>query len=122
MQNGRDLGARTADFVAVESSDANEDPQAILASIAVPPLAIENDRMQGGWVYIVTNRPNGTLYLGVTSDLARRAGEHREGLVEGFTSRYGLERLVYPSATRISVPRFIARRSSSTGRARGRFG
>ena len=49
----------------------------------------------GGWVYIMTNRPNGTLYVGVTSDLARRAWEHRMGLVEGFTRRYGLKRLVY---------------------------
>jgi len=51
--------------------------------------------MQGGWVYVMTNRPNGTLYVGVTSDLARRAWEHREGVVDGFTKRYGLKRLVY---------------------------
>jgi putative endonuclease len=51
--------------------------------------------MSGGWVYIMTNRPNGTLYTGVTSDIARRAWEHREGLVKGFTKRYGLTRLVY---------------------------
>ena len=51
--------------------------------------------MHGGWVYIMTNRPNGTLYVGVTSDLARRAWEHREGVVEGHTKRYGLKRLVY---------------------------
>ena len=51
--------------------------------------------MSGGWVYIMTNRPNGTLYVGVTSDIARRAFEHREGLAKGFTKRYGLERLVY---------------------------
>jgi len=51
--------------------------------------------MPGGWVYIMTNRSNGTLYTGVTSDLARRAFEHREGLVKGFTKRYGLKRLVY---------------------------
>ena len=48
-----------------------------------------------GWVYIMTNRPNGTLYLGVTSDIVRRVWEHREGLVEGFTKRYGLTRLIY---------------------------
>jgi putative endonuclease len=47
-----------------------------------------------GWVYIMTNRPNGTLYVGVTDDLARRAWEHRAGLVEGFTRQYGLTRLV----------------------------
>jgi putative endonuclease len=51
--------------------------------------------MQGGFVYIVTNRPNGTLYIGVTNDIARRAYEHRQGLVDGFTKRYGLKRLVY---------------------------
>jgi putative endonuclease len=51
--------------------------------------------MRGGWVYIMTNRPNGTLYTGVTSDLARRAWEHRNGLLEGLTKRYKLNRLVY---------------------------
>ena len=51
--------------------------------------------MAGGWVYIVTNRPNGTLYVGVTADLSRRVHEHREGTIEGFTKRYGLRRLVY---------------------------
>jgi putative endonuclease len=51
--------------------------------------------MQGGWIYIVTNQPNGTLYVGVTSDLARRAWEHRDGIADGFTKRYGLKRLVY---------------------------
>ena len=49
----------------------------------------------GGFMYFMTNRPNGTLYVGVTTNLARRVYEHREGLIEGFTSRYGLKRLVY---------------------------
>jgi putative endonuclease len=43
----------------------------------------------------MTNRPNGTLYVGVTSDLSRRIWEHREGVTGGFTTRYGLRRLVY---------------------------
>jgi len=51
--------------------------------------------MPGGWVYIMTNRPNGILYVGVTSDLARRIWEHREGVADGFTKRHGLKRLVY---------------------------
>ena len=46
-------------------------------------------------VYILASRPNGTLYVGVTSDLARRVWEHRENLVDGFTRRYGVHRLVY---------------------------
>jgi putative endonuclease len=49
----------------------------------------------GGWVYIMTNRPNGVLYTSVTADISRRAFEHREGLAKGFTRRYGLKRLVY---------------------------
>ena len=51
--------------------------------------------MKGGWVYIVTNKPDGTLYVGVTSDIRRRASEHREGIYPGFTKRYGLKRLVF---------------------------
>lgn len=50
---------------------------------------------QGGWVYIVTNKPRGTLYIGVTSDIARRTYEHREGAIEGFTKRHGLKQLVF---------------------------
>ncbi len=51
--------------------------------------------MASGYVYFMTNRPNGTLYVGVTSDLVRRVYQHRSGLVDGFTKRYGLKRLVY---------------------------
>jgi len=51
--------------------------------------------MRGGWVYIVTNRPNGTLYVGGTSDLARRIWEHREGVAGSFTKRYRLKLLVW---------------------------
>ena len=47
------------------------------------------------WVYILTNARNGTLYTGVTNDLARRVSEHREGAVDGFTKRYGLKTLVW---------------------------
>ncbi|MFB9269090.1 GIY-YIG nuclease family protein [Bradyrhizobium erythrophlei] len=49
----------------------------------------------GGYVYFLTNRPNGVLYVGVTSDLVRRIFEHRSGFVDGFTKRYGLKQLVY---------------------------
>ena len=46
-------------------------------------------------MYILTNRPNGTLYVGVTSDLPKRVSEHKTGAVAGFTKKYGLKRLVY---------------------------
>ena len=47
------------------------------------------------FVYILASGPNGTLYTGVTNNLSRRVYEHREGLVEGFTKKYGVKRLVY---------------------------
>ncbi len=51
--------------------------------------------MRGGWLYVMTDHPHGTLYVGVTSDLCRRAWEHRSGVIEGFTKRYGLTRLAH---------------------------
>jgi putative endonuclease len=47
------------------------------------------------YVYILASTRNGTLYIGVTNDLARRVSEHREGLVPGFTKKYGVKMLVY---------------------------
>lgn len=46
-------------------------------------------------VYILASKRNGTLYIGVTSDLRKRIWEHREGFVEGFTKKYNVHRLVY---------------------------
>ena len=51
--------------------------------------------MKAGTVYIMANRKNGTIYIGVTSDLVKRAWEHREGVVAGFTKRYGCKLLVW---------------------------
>jgi putative endonuclease len=47
------------------------------------------------WVYILASKPGGTLYVGVTNNLVRRVYEHREGLAESFTKRYGIKTLVY---------------------------
>ncbi len=46
-------------------------------------------------VYILTNRRNGTLYIGVTSDLVKRIWQHKGKFVKGFTEKYGLDRLVW---------------------------
>lgn len=46
-------------------------------------------------VYILASKPNGTLYIGVTGDLLKRIWEHKNDLVEGFSKRYGVHRLVY---------------------------
>ena len=49
----------------------------------------------GYWVYILASKRNGTLYVGVTNDLARRMQQHREGAVPGFTRTHGVTRLVH---------------------------
>jgi len=47
------------------------------------------------FVYILASRYRGTLYVGVTNDISRRMGEHKAGLVAGFTKRYAVHKLVY---------------------------
>ena len=49
---------------------------------------------RGGWVYVVASKTL-VLYTGVTSDIGKRAWEHREHLIEGFTKRYNCDRLIY---------------------------
>jgi putative endonuclease len=48
-----------------------------------------------GYVYMMASRKNGTIYIGVTSKLAQRAYQHREGLIEGFTKKYDCKLLVW---------------------------
>jgi predicted GIY-YIG superfamily endonuclease len=51
--------------------------------------------MQDYFVYILASRRNGTLYVGVTNDLARRVHEHRTGAADGFTRKHNVKRLVW---------------------------
>jgi putative endonuclease len=70
-------------------------------------------------VYILANRRRGTLYTGVTSNLAERVFRHRQGLTPGFTSRYGCNRLVfYEKYERMDEA--IAREKQIKGGSRGR--
>jgi putative endonuclease len=54
--------------------------------------------MKTGWVYIMTDKPRGTLYIGVTSDIAARIDQHRSGTGSDFCRKYGLNRLVHLEA------------------------
>lgn len=47
------------------------------------------------YVYILSNKKNGTLYIGMTNDLETRLFEHKNKIIEGFTKRYGLDKLIY---------------------------
>lgn len=51
--------------------------------------------MKGGWVYIMADAPLGTIYIGVTADLAARTYQHKTGKGSDFCRKYGLNRLVY---------------------------
>ncbi|WP_156840717.1 GIY-YIG nuclease family protein [Novosphingobium aquimarinum] len=62
----------------------------------------------GGWTYILTNKPRGVLYVGVTSDLAARMTQHRSGTGSSFCRRYGLKRLVL-AETHSEIAMAIAR-------------
>jgi putative endonuclease len=55
--------------------------------------------MKQYFVYILASKRNGTLYIGVTSDLIRRVYEHKNDLVDGFTKKYGVRALVYFDST-----------------------
>ena len=47
------------------------------------------------YVYIITNKKHGTLYIGVTNNLVRRIWQHKEGKIEGFSAKYNLKKLIY---------------------------
>jgi len=51
------------------------------------------------YVYILTNKSNNVLYIGVTNDLVRRVYEHKNKMIDGFTKKYNLTKLVYYEAT-----------------------
>jgi len=69
------------------------------------------------YVYIMTNKYNTVLYNGVTNDLVRRVYEHKEKLVEGFTKRYNVDKLVYFECTD-DVNAAIAREKQIKGGSR----
>ena len=50
------------------------------------------------YVYIVASRRNGTLYIGITSDIIKRIAQHKEKEIPGFTAKYGVDKLVYYEA------------------------
>jgi putative endonuclease len=68
-------------------------------------------------VYIMVSKRNGTLYTGVTSSLVHRAWQHREGIVPGFTKRYGCKLLVW-FELHATMPEAIAREKQIKGGSR----
>lgn len=74
--------------------------------------------MKPGYVYILTNKPDGVLYIGVTSDLSQRVLQHRSRQVKGFTRDYNCERLVWCQRfDDIQDARLVERRMKKWNRA-----
>jgi len=67
------------------------------------------------YVYIMTNKANTALYTGVTNDLRRRVYEHKEKLIEGFTKRYNIVKLVYYEAFADATSAFRREKEIKTG-------
>ena len=55
--------------------------------------------MRNYYVYILTNKKKGTLYIGITNDLERRVYEHKNNLIDGFTKKHNIKELVYYEIT-----------------------
>lgn len=97
MQNpGSDAGV----FVWEDVVDLPHEPA--ITSFVIPgrraapsPESITTTARMAYYVYLLASRKHGTLYLGVTSDIVRRVHEHRTKAAPGFTSRYGIDKLVW---------------------------
>lgn len=72
---------------------------------------------KSGYIYLMTNQRNQVLYTGVTSDLVKRVYEHKQKLVEGFTKKYNVSKLVYYEAFD-EIMEAIAREKQIKGRLR----
>jgi predicted GIY-YIG superfamily endonuclease len=72
------------------------------------------------YVNLLASKKHGTLYLGVTNDLVRRVYEHRTKAVQGFTARYGVDKLVWFKTTMTPSPPSRAKKNSRNGGATGR--
>jgi len=71
------------------------------------------------YIYIMTNKTNRVLYTGITNDLKRRVDEHKAKLVQGFTKKYNVNKLIYYEASR-EVESAIAREKQIKGGSRAK--
>lgn len=71
------------------------------------------------YVYILSSQKNGTLYIGVASNLIQRVYQHKEGQVDGFTKKYGVKTLVYYEIHQTADPQSCVKNKSKSGKETG---
>ena len=76
--------------------------------------------MKTYYIYILASKRNGTLYIGITNDLARRVYEHNSGLIEGFTKKYSINKLVYFESTSDVNAAILREKRMRNGKDNGR--
>jgi predicted GIY-YIG superfamily endonuclease len=72
------------------------------------------------FVYLLASKPHGTLYAGVTTDLAKRVWEHKIKAVPGFTAQYNVDRLVWFEMPKLGKPPFVVKSRSRNGEGPGK--
>jgi putative endonuclease len=89
-----DRAGPTTDVIPAQAGTHASLPQAFPRAMIVSGPT-RHALMKHACVYILASKPNGVLYIGVTNNLEGRMAQHDQGLIEGFTLRYGVKRLVY---------------------------
>ena len=74
------------------------------------------------YVYIMANKRNGTIYTGVTSNLSQRVWQHREGVADGFTKRYGCKMLVWYEAHKTMEGAILCEKQIKAGNREAKLG
>ena len=93
---GKGILDRSIWIAASAAPPRNDGPVSLRAQRSNPEVVVMREKMEKlPAVYILASQRNGTLYVGVTSDLIKRIWEHKNDQVEGFTRLYGVHRLVY---------------------------
>jgi hypothetical protein len=78
-----------------------------LIALTTPITEWGQVHMKESYVYILASKCNGTLYIGMTSDLVKRVWEHKNKFVSGFTAQYNVTKLVYYEHLRRCVPHIV---------------
>jgi predicted GIY-YIG superfamily endonuclease len=105
-------------YTAHQGSDA----RTVIAGLVLTIPIRKTRSVRQYYVYVLASRPGGAIDVGVTNDLVRHIYEHKNGLVRGFTKRYGIDRLIYFEVYDTAYNATKGRKISSTGHARGKPG